>query len=769
MIGSRRCISAVSFRRILCACFLFLFAVLLPWAARAAETVAAVTVEGNSKIATESILNVIKTRAGSAYSLGTVNEDLKTLYGLGYFSDVEVDKENVGGGIKITFRVKEKPLISKISIVGAKEVSQEKIKEVIQQKPNQILDEKKIGESKEKIKELYSKEGLGLAVISTDLKPGAEGTELVFKIDENKALRVEKITFEGNTVFSTRKLKHFMKTKEKGIFSFITGSGKYRDEVIDRDVAFITYQYLNQGYLKIQVDKPDVIPMPGGKGLELRFRLREGPRYKVRNIEITGDILTTKEELLSKFNTMKGNYYSQKIVEDDLMALTELYGNQGYAFANIQPRPHPIEATHEVDLSVNIEKGQKITIERINITGNEITRDKVIRRELKVTENSLYNEELVKRSKARLEALGYFESVEISTPRGSADDKLVLNINVKEKPTGSFSIGAGYSSAESFLFTASISKQNFLGLGINAALLAEVSKKRQQFSLQYLDPYFLDSRWLLNTTVSKLLTRFDDFDRDALGGEINFGRHIFDHSSVTLGYRIEDVKVDNFSPFVPEFFKQNASGLTSSLLFSLERDTRNNRLFATRGSYNQVTTEWAGLGGDNDFFRVDANSRWFIPVPFPKNASIKANARIGYITSLNDLAVPLFERYFTGGINSLRGFRPRTIGPSLQIPSSTTGGDETFVFGGNKLLIFNLEYEFPVYDPGGFRGVLFLDAGNAFAENEDLNPLKLRSNWGFGLRWISPFGPLRFEWGLPFNRKPGEDKIVFNFTIGSFF
>lgn len=746
---------------------------LLPSYVYAAENIVSVDVEGVSKTDKLTALKAIKIKAGDPYSLEAINTDLKNLYALGVFTDISVEKTSSGGGVKIVFKVQERPIVTKISIHGAKGLGDTKVRDEIVQKLDQPLDEKKVGESKEKIKDLYAKEGMGLAIINTELKTLAaksDEVELIFKISENKNLKVRKITFEGNTVFSSRKLRSFMATKEKGFLSFLTGSGKYRDEMIERDTAFLAYQYLNKGYLKIQVDKPDIIPMANGNGIEIHYKIVEGDRYKIRDISLQGDVLTTKEELLSKFTSLKGNYYSQKLLEDDLAKVTELYGNQGYAFANIRPQPLPDEASKEVDIQVLIEKGDKISVEKINITGNTITRDKVIRRELKITENSFYNEELIQKSKKKLEALGYFEKVEISTPKASADDRLNLNINVKEKPTGSFSVGAGYSSVESFLVTASITKQNFMGLGISGSVLAEISKLRQQFSLQYADPYFLDTKMIFTGNVSKLKTRFDDFDRDALGGELNLGRHFFDNSSATLGYRIETVKVDNFSPIVPQFFQQDTSGVTSSAIFALERDTRNNRLAATRGSYNQVVLEYAGLGGTNNFLRVNGNSRWFLPVPFPKNSVFKTNFRLGYIKSFESgQPVPLFERYFTGGVNSLRGFVPRSIGPKVQIPTGTTDGDQTFVYGGDKLLVFNMEYEFPIYDPANIRGVLFIDAGNAYAEDQDLNPLKVRTDWGFGLRWVSPFGPLRFEWGLPFKRQPGEDKIVFNFTIGTFF
>ncbi|MCC7345734.1 MAG: outer membrane protein assembly factor BamA [Deltaproteobacteria bacterium] len=740
-----------------------------PRDAGAQERVVEIEVQGNRSVETQVILTQIQQQKGGAYSREKVSADVARIYKLGLFEDVEVERVGAAGGVKLVFKVVEKGPIDEIVIEGNKKVGEGKIREVLTVKTNAPADNRKLGESKERIKEIYSKEGFSATTVDTEVREKGGKRQLVFKINEVKAEVVRGIRFEGNTVFSDRKLKGIIRTKKKGILSFLTGSGKYRPEQIEQDIQLITYNYLNKGYMKVRVGQPKVEYNEQEKGLILTYYIDEGDPYRIGDIGFEGDILTTKEELQRKLHTMKGNLYSQKIMEEDLQKLTEFYGNQGYAFANINPQTSLHDDSKTADINFVIDQGRKVFIERINITGNTITRDKVIRRELKVVENSLYNEGLVRLSKRKLEQLGYFETVEVSTPRGSSDDKLVLNINVKEKPTGTFSVGAGFSSSESFLFTASVSKNNFLGLGISGSINAEISGRRQQFSFQVTDPYLFDTNWILQANGFRITSDFNDFRRKSFGGEVDLGRRIFDFSSFSIGYRIEDVKLDDFDLIVPEFFKQNADGLTSSLVFQFQRDTRNNPIITTKGLYSNLSVEYAGngLGGDVDFLRVTANQRVYFPLW--KNSVLKFQGRVGYIKSLSDEPVPLFERFFTGGINSLRGYEFRSVGPSVTIPDGITGKDEEFVYGGNKLLLFNLEYEFPIYDAAGFRGVVFVDAGNTFAEDEDLNPLKLRADAGAGIRWLSPFGPLRFEWGFPFKRKPGEKRSVFNFTIGSFF
>ncbi|HSA59824.1 MAG TPA: outer membrane protein assembly factor BamA [bacterium] len=744
--------------------------VLLASAPAGAQTIREIRSQGNQRVEEATILATVESKVGMAYSPDRVRKDIQALYRLGVFDDVRVEKAAAGGGVRLVYIVSERSQIAKISFVGNKKVKEEKLRELIDVKPFGSTDAARLDSSIRKIQEHYVSEGYHLAEVTPEFRkiPGnAAGDELVFNIREGEPVRIKRINFIGNKVFSDKELRKKIRSKEKGYLSWLSSSGKYQDEQIKRDTAFLVYHYQNNGYLKVKVSPPQVYLSRDRKWLTVTFHIEEGEKYKVRNVDIEGDILTTKEELRSKFKLKGGRVYERKAVEEDLQTLSQIYGDQGYAFANINPQIQPHDEDLTADVTYLVQKGPRVYVERINISGNTITRDKVLRREVLLTENSLYNETRLRQSQQRLQALGYFEEVNFATPRGSADDRININITVKEKPTGTFSIGAGFSSAENFIFTASIAKQNFLGYGISGQFSTELSSKRQLFVLSFEDAHFLDSDWLLSVSGFRTVNVFTDFDRRSFGGSLSLGHRLFEWSSIRLGYQIEDVDVGDFRTTVPAVFNQNLSGLTSSASVTLARDTRNNRIFPTKGMYASSSVEYAGLGGDNEFLRWTENFRYYQPIW--KGLVGKINMTIAQISSLNSLPVPLFERFFMGGVNSLRGYTLRSVGPSVQIPNSVAGGDNRFVYGGNKMVQFNFELEFPIYEPAGFRMVTFVDAGNSFAEDQNFALNRLRSDFGFGLRWNSPLGPLRFEWGIPFGRDPGEDPIVFNFTIGSFF
>lgn len=742
--------------------------------AQGSSFVQEVRIQGAVSVSEATVRSKLKTIPGTITNREILNEDIRRLFELGYFQDVQVDEERGEHGWIVTFVVTEKPIIAKLEFLGNKKIKDTALREKVTVPLYQPLQEQKVVESIQAMRELYAKKKYYLAEIGYHVRTTPDGDhELIFDIDEHSPTMIRLVHFVGNTVFTDEELGKVIKTRKKGAFGFITGSGKYEEEQLQHDVMRLTFHYLKAGYLKAKIDPPQVTLSKDRKYFFVTFAIQEGARYRIGSIDMDGDILTTKAELLDNLLTQPDQVYNREYVEKDIQALTRKYADQGYAFVHIQPAMETDEQKKTADIIFQVKKGNRITIEKIQIKGNTTTRDKVIRRELKVKEGDIYNETAVQESRQRVTALGFFKEVNFATPRGSQDDSLELIITLEERPTGSFSVGVGFSTAEDFILTGSIQKQNFFGRGWSGEIGGEMSSLRQQFLLNMVDPYFLDSDWILGVSGSRTVFRFGStargsFDRESFGGSLSIGKRLFDYASMNLGYEIEDVSAADLSSFIPLRFRENAGGLTSLLSLTINRDTRDNRVYPNNGMFNSVKFEVSGnrLGGDNDFFRVNGRTQFYQPII--GKLVFKTYARLGFIDSLNTRVVPLFERFFLGGPNSLRGYFPQSIGPSEAVINDA-GEQVRFVFGGTKMALFNLEVEHPIYDPAGLRFVSFFDAGNAFDESEMIDLTELRLDWGFGLRWISPMGPLRFEWGFPIDRNSNEQRTVFNFTIGTFF
>ncbi len=752
---------------------LFLVLFLSANAALAAKTnlIRKIDYKGNMRVPAETISTRISTRIGTYLDRQLIKQDIKSLYEIGQFEDIKVLQEDFEDGIKLVFVFVEKPVITEIGFEGNKKLKNDDLQEEIRIRTYTPLNEKELAISMENVREAYAKKGYYLAEVSYHTEVLEDGeVKLVFDIYENQGAIVRRVDFLGNKVFSDDKLRGVVRTKKKGVFSFITNSGKFNEDQLKQDAMLLTFHYLNHGYLKVKVKPSQVSITKDKRYIFIGFEISEGKQYRIGSLTIDGDILTTKQELLDMMETKSGEVYSQLKLEQDIQRLSDFYGDEGYAYANIVPITVPNEETLTADINLAIEKGKRITIERINIYGNTVTRDKVIRREMLVQENDRYSERLLRQSRQKIMQLGFFEEVNFATPRGSRDDTIVLNVTVKERSTGSFNIGAGFSSVEHFILTASVQKNNFFGYGISGAVSAELSKKRQMFSLSVKDPYFLDTEWIVGGQVYRNAYHYTDFRRVAMGGDITLGHRFFDNWVGEVGYRIEDIKISDFSYAVPQMFRQNASGLTSAITLTLSYDKRDNRITPRDGYYLNYSNEVSGskLGGDNDFYRTNLRAVWYRPL-YKKKLVFKQYGRIGYIKSLGDGSVPLFERYFLGGPYSMRGFDPAEVGPTIRIPRSPAGAESEFVYGGDKVLLFISELEYWLYEPAGISAVVFFDAGNAFAEQQNYSVTNLRLDYGFGLRWNSPMGPMRFEWGFPIDKRSNERAVVFNFAIGNVF
>jgi outer membrane protein insertion porin family len=511
-----------------------------------------------------------------------------------------------------------------------------------------------------------------------------------------------------------------------------------------------------------------------------------------------------------------GDYFNRAELVKDLTAVRTLYRDAGYA--NVESEPDTVQdpKTRTVDLVIPLRRGPLVRVERIDVKGNTKTRDKVIRREMEIEEGQLFSETRLEASKRRITALGYFERVDFSQEQGSAPDRMVIHFEVAERPTGTFQVGAGFSSVENFIATAQIQQANLFGNGQSLALQAQVSGLRQLINLRFFEPYLFDSDWSGSAEFFNQLYIFPDFSRRTIGGSLTFGYALVQpwlrlSLTATAQYdSVDTTQVTTFFGSAPSFFTAFSrlplanlfnAGRTFSLRPAITYDTRDNRLFPTSGFYLSASTEFADglLGSEIEFLRHSVNARVYFPLggqtPQPGSGFVlKANANFGVVTSPNSSGVPIFARYFLGGILDVRGYRLRTVGPRLPLNQSLDVNASPIAnganFGGNMQAYANTEFEFPVIDKVGIRGVAFFDFGNAwnleeqFCRNTPAPQLPnvvspcfrglesltyLRTSIGAGIRWFSPLGPLRFEWGFPLNKQSYEEASVFEFTIGNFF
>ncbi|MAD61585.1 MAG: outer membrane protein assembly factor BamA [Myxococcales bacterium] len=747
---------------------------------RAPVGITGLKIEGAQRSEPASIFKQIQHPKSGLLKCRIIREDIKRIFRQGFYRDVKVElTEDDNGGRQLVYRVLEKRQVRAVRYEGNDELSEEDIAEVVDVKPYTILDLPKIKRNSQKIKDLYVEKGFFLAEVSSDIIEGEDQqVDVVFRISEKKEIRVTQIQIIGNQAISDQKLKGFLETREENALSFIMGGGTFNNEAFERDQMRLLQMYYNEGYMQAVVSQPTVMISPDRSKLYITIRIEENARFKVGLTSVTGELLKSKEELLKLLNMKEGEWFSSGAIRDGMNRISEVYKNLGYAYANLVPNTRFIEDLGSIDLSLDIRKGPLVKIGRIEIIGNTNTRDKVIRREMRIAEGDTYSSKLINRSQQLINRLGFFETATIEPARSNDPNLMDLVVRVKEKPTGTFQVGAGFSSIESFVGQAQIAQNNLFGRGQSLSLQATFSSIRSMANLRLSENYFLDSRLQFSANIYRYDTNFFNFIRQSLGGNLTLGYPITDDLSIATTYTIEEVNasqggfgVRSNSSVTPANYFNN--GITSSLRLSAFYDTRNNRLFPSKGSFISASVEDATrfLGSTNEFFRYDIKHRYYFDLGY--NLVLKSNINWGLITTDNRSGVPIFERYFIGGPLSVRGFFRNSLGPQLQTPiiASPSARTSAFTIGGTEQLFFNFEFEFPIFQQVGIRGVGFLDGGNAFDRQEDyLDKLEqFRFAWGFGIRWFSPIGPLRFEWGFPFNPINNEQDSVFEFSIGNFF
>ncbi len=701
------------------------------------EKVAKVLVTGNKRIEGDAIKKNIKTKPGDVYIAKSLSQDLKAVYSMGYFEDIRIDAEESPQGKVIIFKVKEKATIRIIRFQGNKLYKDDEIKENLSIRTGSILNIFKVRSNIKRIEELYKEKNYHNVKVSYTIHQlETNQADLEFIIQEGENVLIRHIIFEGNNAYKDKKLKKMMETSEKGFFSWMTSSGELNRENLEQDIAKLSAFYYNNGYIQAKIGEPQIEFCEDS--IDITIKIVEGPRFKVGKVNITGDLILSEEELKKKLKITKETYYNREIVRNDVLALTDLYSDEGYAHAEISPRIDKNLDELIVNIAYVVAKRNLVYFENIVIGGNKKTRDKVIRRELMVYEQELFNGRGLKRSVRNLYRLDYFEDIKINTVKGSADDKMILKIDVTEKPTGTFSFGAGYSTTESVFGMASITQNNLFGRGQILGLDAQIGGTTTLYKLNFTEPWLFDIPLSARFDLYDWETDYDTYDKKSRGGGFRFSYPVYNFMRASIGYNYEVADIDNISENASESIKDlEGKNTTSSITTSLVYDSRNKRFNPTKGSRHIVSVEYAGLGGDVAFTKYLGETGWYIPVF--KDIVTFLHGEIGYVQENSGGILPDYERFYLGGLNSLRGYDWQDIYVLDE------NGDE---IGGDKFVQFNVELIFPLLKKQGLVGLLFYDTGNVYNDGESIDLGNLRQTAGFGFRWYSPMGPIRLERGF---------------------
>jgi outer membrane protein insertion porin family len=786
---------------------LFLF--LLPMVSAAADEtkVTLIEVQGNRRIEAATIRAKIKTREGEPFSPAAIKEDIRTLYQLGHFEDVQVKTEGFETGLKVIFSVKEKPLIREISFEGNDELTAEKLKEGMTLLPRTAFNQQLIDETAEKIRLKYQDSGYYSAVVVPVITENKSGDRsVVFAIEEGDLVKLADVIITGNKAISTNELKTAMKTQEDWIFSFFGRSGTLRIEELRDDGDTIRNLYYNKGYIQVQVDDP-VITHPSYTFRECYFwgapkqftrqnelvvsiNLKEGEQFRVGSIRFKGNEILSTADLEKEAKLKKGDIFSRDGLRKDVNSIIDKYDGLARPFANVVPL-FDIDAQNKtVAITIDIQEGGEVRIGRINVAGNTKTRDKVIRREMRLDEGDLYSKKALRRSSERINNLNFFDTAELTPERRLKEDVMDINVKVKEKLTGQLSVGGGYSSVDRLVGIAEISEGNVGGRGQLLKLKTQIGSRSTMYNLSFMEPWMFDKPVWGRIDLYDQTQKYDGYDLRSNGLGLAAGKSFGEYVNSSLKYGLDDSQVYNVSTTAPfavtnQITTYGGEIKTSSLTWSLARDARDFYLDPKSGSKNSLMVEYAGgrlLGGDTNFVKTIADSAWYFPMFW--DTVFLARGRFGYVESLIDKPVPLAERFYVGGTSSVRGFRYGTAGPTSPVYGSTYGSGNygtgrSYVpdnpevsqnaIGGDKEVVFNFEYSFPIVPAARLKGVLFYDIGKGFDTYEPISFKALRQSMGWGFWWLSPIGPLKFEWGYIVNKKPTDAESQFDFSIGALF
>jgi outer membrane protein insertion porin family len=726
-----------------------------PAPATPTPTVRDITVEGNRRIQAPAIVNRVQTRIGDPFSPSAVREDVRSIFSLGFFDDVQVRVEEFEGGVRLIFVVVERPLAREVSFEGNQALKTEELRETAAVRVGVLYNPVEVQRGVDAIRQKYEEEGYFGVAISPRTERTPEGDiRIVFRIDEGRKMYIDRIVIEGNKAVTTGQIKDAMATKER--LFWILPFSKVHRRVFDDDAERIINLYADKGYLQTRIESHEIVPNFEKGKVTLRTRLVEGPQFRSGAVTFAGNELLPDEEVRRLVSLKEGDVFNRSLLRASIRNLTDRYSEIGRGRAEVTPSTDVDSDTLKVAVSLAIKEGPEVYVERINITGNTKSSEKILRRELRFAEGDLFTNQQLVRSRQRLFNLGYFDEVNITTAPGTAPDKLIVNVDVKERSTGLFSIGAGYSSLDNLFATIDITQRNLFGKGYEVFARFRIGSQSRLGLLGFTDPYFLDIPLRAGFDIYDRQRDYTDFTEERLGADVRASYPLAEYVTVSAIYTLENVTVSDVSDEASDDLKKElGTKLNSVIGVSLSRDTRDNYFEPTTGSRTTLDLAFAGLGGDTQYYKAVGESAWFFPLPI-FDWVLAARGLAGVVEGWGGQEVPIFERFFLGGGTTLRGQKTRSVGPK-----DSTGA----VIGGTSELLFSTELLIPLFPR--FRVALFFDAGNAYGFGTSFDPTNLRLSAGVGFRFFSPLGPLRLDLGYNLDKQPGEKAYQVNFAVGA--
>ena len=729
------------------------------------QTISEIEITGNEIVDNEFVLNRLDIQKGDYLSKEKINSDIKRLYKSGSFEDVKTFVQDTDTGKRVVFQVEEKPLIKDIIIKGNKNLDDSEILDAMQTETGTVLNSRTLSQDLRKIKQLYRKDGHYKVDLSHEQEEVAQRkANLIIQVEEGEQLYINKIKIKGAEKIDPATLRDQLSISERWFFSWITGGGILKEDQLNRDVAVLKSYYAQKGFIEVKIAQPRVKVTK--QGINIIFQVVEGPRYRVKDVSLEGELISPRKKLLQLIQmdqlAAKDKYFDRSVMNKDRENLTNYYTDYGYAYASTNIDLDKNKEDNTVSITYTLNKKQMVYIRRLEIAGNRKTKDNVIRREMLLTAGTQFSGDKLSRSKQNLQRLGFFKSIDINTLPTGESNKMDLKVDVEEKSTGSFSAGAGYSSIDRAFFTAKLQERNFLGKGYNISLQGKYSSETTRFQLSFWNPHLYNGPLGMGFDAYNTSRIYDDYDLLNTGGKWKFAYTIGDYTRLYWNIQLSRYEVSDVDDFANPAIDEGENWSRSASV-SVKRDTTNRRYAPTKGTKNQISTEYSGgiLGGDDDYIKAEYDFSYYYTPIWKFTLNWHWNA--GRLFENQGEEVPDFERFYLGGLNSVRGYDYRDI-------SSTEydkEGDYSYDVGGYKFFQTNYELYFPLKEDIRLMGVFFFDAGNVWDKSEDVS-LDFFRSYGAGIRWNSPMGPLRLEYAIPIDDLKDNSR-GFEFSIGGFF